>query len=547
MKIFKRLKKSTEDRSTYKVWGGILAGALLGFSFPPIPFPFFIFFAFIPFLLELEKRETLLSINKLTYMFGLITNIITLYWVGSWSKEADPFLMISGGVLIFFNPLLFFIPSTIYYYAKKVFNKNIALWLFPLFWVAYEYAYTITEFRFPWLTLGNSVAYFTSYIQIADIIGVHGLSLIILYTNIVLYLCYKNFRLNKKLNYKTLIAGFLLILIPIVYGASKIIIYKPYEKKVKVGLIQPNLNPWDKWKAGSVQTQLNMYFDLSKKAINEGAELLFYPETALPIYLLDGQHYRFVKQIMDFTDSNNVTIFTGMPHLIYYYGKENFPKNSKPTLNKDVSYTSFNSVLKFSPHYNKIDYYGKIMLVPFGEKVPYAEDIPFIGDLIKWEVGISSWNVGKDTVVFKTPLANNNDSVSVGTVVCIESIYSQFVSSFVKKGAEFIAVVTNDSWYGNSSGPYQHKSIGIIRAVENRRYVVRAANGGISCIINPLGETLKKSSMYTQDVIVGEIGLSKEITFYTKYPNIIIAISIFVSLMVIVIFISLKLKKLLKI
>ncbi len=547
MKIFKRLKISTEDRSTYKVWGGILAGALLGFSFPPIPFPFFIFFAFIPFLLELEKRETLLSINKLTYMFGLITNIITLYWVGSWSKEADPFLMISGGVLIFFNPLLFFIPSTIYYYAKKVFNKNIALLLFPLFWVAYEYAYTITEFRFPWLTLGNSVAYFTSYIQIADIIGVHGLSLIILYTNIVLYLCYKSFNVNKKLNYKTLVAGSLLILIPVGYGASKIITYKPCEKKVKVGLIQPNLNPWDKWKAGSVQTQLNMYFDLSKKATKEGAELLFYPETALPIYLLDGQHYKFVKQIMDFTDSNNVTIFTGMPHLIYFYGKDNFPKNSKPTLNKDVSYTSFNSVLKFSPHYNKIDYYGKIMLVPFGEKVPYAEDIPFIGDLIKWEVGISSWNVGKDTVVFKTPLANKNDSVSVGTVVCIESIYSQFVSSFVKKGAEFIAVVTNDSWYGNSSGPYQHKSISLIRAVENRRYVVRAANGGISCIINSLGETLKKSSMYTQDVIVGEIGLSKELTFYTKYPNIIIAISIFVSLMVIVMFISLKLKKLLKI
>jgi len=189
------------------------------------------------------------------------------------------------------------------------------------------------------------------------------------------------------------------------------------------------------------------------------------------------------------------------------------------------------------------------MLVPFGEKVPLIEYIPALDRLFKWEVGISSWNVGEDTVVFNADISEKgiNDSVKVGAVICIESIYSQFISSFVKKGAQFIAVVTNDSWYGNSSGPYQHHSISLLRAVENRRYVVRAANGGISTIINPLGQAEINSKMFTQDVITGEIGLLNNVTFYTKFPNLITGISVFISLLVMAISFLLKLKNLLKI
>eukprot|EP00825_Cyclidium_porcatum_P012017 TRINITY_DN16240_c0_g1_i2.p1 TRINITY_DN16240_c0_g1~~TRINITY_DN16240_c0_g1_i2.p1 ORF type:complete len:305 (+),score=4.98 TRINITY_DN16240_c0_g1_i2:174-1088(+) len=275
--------------------------------------------------------------------------------------------------------------------------------LYPLFWVAYEYAYTLTEFRFPWLTLGNSLAYFTSFIQMADCIGVYGLSLSVLYINIILYFVFKEYQIKKTLNKKLVITAAILIIVPLIYGFYKIASYKEPVKTIKVGLIQPNLNPWDKWEAGSTQTQLNLYFDLSQKAVNKGAEYLFFPETALPVYLLDGQHYRFVSQIHRFCDSNNVAILTGMPNIFYHFGKSNFPKNSKPTLNPDISYTSYNSVLLFKPFDRRIDYYGKIMLVPFGEKVPLVEYIPFLGDLIKWEVGISSWNVGTDTVVFKVP------------------------------------------------------------------------------------------------------------------------------------------------
>ena len=136
-------------------------------------------------------------------------------------------------------------------------------------------------------------------------------------------------------------------------------------------------------------------------------------------------------------------------------------------------------------------------------------------------VGLSGWNIGKDTTVFSLPIKIqpaqiNIDTIKIGGLVCYESIYPTLVSEFVKHGADFIAVVTNDSWYGNLSGPYQHKEFGALRAVENRKTIVRAANGGISCIINPLGKTEVQTKMFTKSYIVGDVVLDETETFFTR-------------------------------
>ncbi len=138
-----------------------------------------------------------------------------------------------------------------------------------------------------------------------------------------------------------------------------------------------------------------------------------------------------------------------------------------------------------------------------------------MGDIFKWGVGITGWNIGKDTTVFKI-YKDGIDTIKVGGLVCYESVDPVFVSAFVQKGAEIITVVTNDSWYGKSSGPYQHKDFGILRAVENRRSVVRCANGGISCIINAKGEILSETELYTKTTLVGEVPLQDEKTFFTE-------------------------------
>ncbi len=452
--------------------------------------------------------------------------------------------MISGGALLFFNPALYLIPSSLYYLAKKFISKKAALFLFPIFWTAFEFLYSVTEARFPWLTLGNSLPYFSTYIQIADIIGVYGLSLLILYSNVFLYLTFFQYKKSTKINYSFALIFLSILIVPIIYGIFKINDFKESDEKVKVGLIQPNLNPWNKWEEGNLDWQIDLYFDLSRQAIDEGAELLIWPETALPVYLLSSGYSKQKIRIENFVDSSGITLLTGMPDA-NFFSKEEAPSDAKESTVSDYLYTSYNSILVFSPSNSPVQKYGKIKLVPFGERVPFVDQIPFMGDLIKWNVGISSWNVGRDTTIFKVKLNSLEDSLNLSGVICIESIYPDFVAQFVKKKSRLIAVVTNDSWYGNSSGPYQHKAMSVLRAVENRRTVVRAANGGISAIINPLGQTLEQTEMFERGALVGEARLYSGLTFFSKYPLLIPYIIVLISLFCVLYFLFVQLKILL--
>ncbi len=530
--IFK-ITLTPEDRKDRKneLLLGLLAGVLLGLSFPPIPLWFLSFLGFVPFFFILEKREGLGAINRFTYFTMFFFNLITLYWVGSWTKDADPFLMISGSVLMFFNPLLFLIPSTFYHLARKSFSKNIALLGFPFFWVSYEYLYSITDFRFPWLILGNSQSYNLIFAQIADLIGAHGLSFLIILINISVYQIIKEFRLSKKISSKYSAILILLVVLPYLYGNYRINTFSLSGSKLNIGVVQPNFNPTKKWEAGNLNDQLEIYLTLSENTITDKADLIIWPESALPVYLLSSNYPDEVKKIHNFVDENNILLLTGMPH-IKFFKEDEAPKNAKRTSSGNYLYTSFNSVLFFQPNVKDVEFYGKIKLVPFGEKVPLVEYIPFLGDLLRWNVGISSWNDGEDTVVFKTKFKELADSVKPAGVICIESIYPDFVAQFVDKGANLLTVVTNDSWYGNSSGPYQHKEISVLRAIENRRFLVRSANGGISCIIDPFGNTLIETEMFTKDTFVGEVTLINEKTFYTQNPLVIPYMSLAFSLWV---------------
>ena len=537
-KSYKTPLEKKEDRK--ELLYGLLSGILLGASFPPSPVPYLIFIALPFYLAVITKNKNLGQINRFTYFTALIFNIITLYWVGSWTADADKFLMIAGSVLIFFNPLLFLIPSTLYYLVKKYIHKNLALFLLPWFWLFYEYIYSITDFKFPWLSLSNALPKFTEYIQIADIIGSYGLTVLIVYANVFAYLSLRNFKRRKKIG--IVYAGLFLIvlLLPTVYGINKLNNSSPVNNKIKVGLVQPNLNPNKKWETGNLDEQIDMYLKLSDKAQKQGAKIVIWPETALPVYLMTNRYKKESLRIQNYVDTSNILLITGMPHVKYYDNKNVAPEDAKPIKGSSKLYTSYNSILYFSPG-KEVKQYGKIELVPFGEKVPLVDLLPFLGKWIKWNVGISSWNTGKEKVIYHY----NKDSlnINIGGVICIESIYPSFIASFVEKGAEFIAVVTNDSWYGNSSGPYQHKEISVLRAVENRHTLVRAANGGISCIISPLGKTLSETKMFTKSVLVGYVELNKQLTFFTKYPLLFPYIAIGISLLSLLISLALKFKK----
>ncbi|NUM61969.1 MAG: apolipoprotein N-acyltransferase [Ignavibacteriaceae bacterium] len=500
----------------------ILSGIILGISFPPFPFPFtlLIFVGLIPYFIVIKRRTTLASISSATFLFSLVFSLITIYWVGSWSSEADPYLMLAGVALLLVYPCVMLIPSTLFYLTRKVFPKFDAIWFFPLFWVTLEYLLTQTDLRFPWLLLGHGLAKFNLFIQGADIVGTNGLSLIAAYLNVLLFKSFFEKNSERKFRLKPLLIAVFIFLCMIIYGIYKTSTFRISERKVRIGIVQPNLNPWDKWSTGNLSDLLNMYLTLSQKCVDEGAEVILWPETALPVYAFGGTYPMVENSIYNFLDTNHVSLLTGMPDIIYDLNQNNIPEDSKYSGPGNYYYRTYNAVLGLNPGSRNIQRYGKMKLVPLGERVPFVDQFAFLGDLLKWGVGITGWNIGKDTTVFK--IKNEKiDTIKVGGLVCYESVDPVFVTAFVQKGAELITVVTNDSWYGKSSGPYQHKDFAMLRAVENRRSVVRCANGGVSCIINAKGKILAETEMFEKTTLVGEVPLQDEKTFYSENPLIV--------------------------
>lgn len=550
MKLFKRIKhnltpeelrKGRKDRLML-----ILSGVLCGLSFSPFPVPFqlLLLFGLTPLLTVIEKKKTLLEINRAVYLFAFVFSLITLYWVGSWQANADPFLMVSGVLLAFVNPVFFLIPATLYFYSRKIISEKFALYLLPVFWVTYEYLYMATEAAFPWLTLGNGLAKFTVMIQLADVIGAVGLSLLIVLINVLLYKAFKYYDNNKPSSYLNYFCALFIISVWVGYGISKVLNYSPPAKKIKIGIVQPNLDPWDKWSGSNLFATLNLYTTLTDQAVNKKADVVFWPETALPVYLLSGNYSSVVDSIYSYIHRRNIFLLTGMPHFILYNGKDNHPADAKYSRANDYYYSTYNAVMLFSPYSPEIPFYGKAKLVPFGERVPFASSLPFLADLVKWGVGISGWNVGRDTTIFTVKAGGTTAKIS--GLICYESIFPYFIDRFVQKGAELFVVVTNDSWYGNSSGPRQHYDFSALRAVEYRRTVVHAANGGISGIIDPLGKSVIHSNMFEQSVLTGEAPLNNDMTVFAKFPMVIPslcgAFSIWIAGMYLLMYLKRKLK-----
>ncbi len=528
MKLFNRKNKielSAEEKKIRKRerYLLILSGLMFGISFTPFPFPFtlFLFIAFVPFFFVVTKRQSLADVNKASYLTFFAMSITTIYWVGSWQSKADPFLMLSGVVLVFFLPCVMLINSSLYFLSRKVFKKDLSLYFFPMFWVTGEYILTLTDLKFPWLTIGHGLTKFTSFIQIADVVGAFGLSFIVLWINIFIFKGLKHFIDKSSSGLLNISAAAGIFVLIIIYGFIKISSSDEIEKKIKVGIIQPNIDPWNKWELGGLGQILDNYFELSQKCIDQGAKLIIWPETALPVYLLSGGYEKEVDTIYSFLNANKVSLLTGMPDFRIFGADP--PKSAKYSEIGKYFYGTYNSILLLQDDSYEVQRYGKIHLVPLGEHTPFVDQLPFLGDLLKWGVGISGWNIGQDTTVFN--FYDNGDTIKIGGLVCYESVFPAFPNNFVERGAEFLTVVTNDSWYGKLSGPYQHKEFADLRAVENRRAVVRCANGGISCLINKFGVTEVETEMFTRTYLVVDVPLNDQITFYTKYPLIIPVLS----------------------
>jgi apolipoprotein N-acyltransferase len=506
------------------------AGVLLGLSFPlpwawvsALPLDYLACIAFVPFLLVLDRLNSYWQSTRYAYLTFFVFNAVTLYWVGGFTHGQDMYLMLSGAALVVAHPLFFLIPTFAYCFVKKHLGTATALVFLPFIWVGFEWLHSLGQIGFPWLTLGNSQTYAIDRIQFISFTGVYGISFWILVLNAIVYFAYLKFaRLEWKLiSRQSLFAGvalLALLIIPEIHGRFVLSSNDSHGRSgvVRVGMIQPNTDPWKKWEINP-ENELRNYLQMTTDLAAEGPQLVIWPETAIPFRILLGKYSASYHRVKQRIDSLGFALLTGYPET-FFYQAASAPPGSRPIEGTKMYYDDFNAIMLLQPKVDSIQKYSKMKLVPFAERVPYAERLSFLVDAVKWNVGISGWGIGKDTTVFF--LKKDGTNIRFSGMVCYESIYPDLVSAFVRKGAQFLVIITNDSWWGNTSGVYQHLEYATLRAIENHRAIARCANGGISCFIDRYGRISEARDLYTQAILVGDVQLSDVQTFYSRHGDV---------------------------
>lgn len=528
-----------------------LSGIMLGVSYPPFPTGVFAAFAFIPLFIVFEEIDTAGKAFRTSYVAFFVVNVLTLWWVGGFTHARDAYMMAAGLALIFAHPMFMTVPMVAMTFVRKYTNYNIATLVFPFLWVTFEYLHSITQIAFPWLLLGNTQTYDVPAIQFASFTGVYGISFWLLWMNVSGFYLYKKLSTQawKTFSWQSIIAAFgivILYMTPRIYGNSilneitsfpapagndSVTVFDTTGSdtgiplSVRVGVVQPNIDPFEKWqthaeKQLAVLEQMTREFPWGKQSLpwRSEVDLVIWPETALPFFLFAPQNYHVFERVRALVDSLDVGLLTGIPDFIYYTDPTAAPRSSRVVKETGQRYDYFNSSMLLQPDVAEIQKYAKMILVPFSERVPYAEVFTFLR-VLEWDFGLGGWQIGSDTTVFLLRLKSGG-KVRFSNLICYESIYPGFVAEFVRRGAQFLTIITNDSWWGNTFGPYQHQQFAVLRAVENRRAIARCANGGISCFIDPYGRVELSAGMYRKTNLIGEILSSSELTFYSKHGDI---------------------------
>ncbi|MFW5702226.1 MAG: apolipoprotein N-acyltransferase, partial [Bacteroidota bacterium] len=447
--------------------------------------------------------------------------------------------MASGVALALVHPVFFLVPMVIFRIIRSRFGRTAALWMFPAIWTSFEWVHSLGDLSYPWLTLGYTQIYNTYWIQIADSGGVWLASFIIVTINVIFLNLIFRFRDQTKRRtgrarfarppgmIRSFFVVGLLLVIPMIYGFVRIEQFNHEElvhrnETMKFGIIQPTIDPWQKWKESVMgQIRIHQHIQDSLRQAYGPIDCAIWSETAIPFVSTNFNAEHDFSFLQRWVDSSGVSLLTGMSD--YYFYEEGETRSPMAHfINGDTSraYLAYNAAVLINPgrrNPDQVEIHRKMRLTPFSERLPYAEIFFFARSWFEWNVGISSWGKGK----IQQPLNiyTNGDSVKIGPIICIESIYPRFVAEFTEKGARVLSVITNDAWYNYTVGPEQHYLIAAMRAIENRRYILRCANSGISGVITPKGNSLIRARQYDRVGIAAEVPLMDYKTLYVQYGD----------------------------
>lgn len=478
----------------------LLTAVGLIFSLPPFPTGFIAAVALVPFFFFIRFRKSGEAFRA-GYLVGLVWAAGTLYWIG-WAT------------VIGLIGALIYIPISFALYAlfQAFLYKRWGEWSFaavPFVWTGIEILFSWGEMGFPWNSLAHTQTYTPVLIQYASITGMFGVVFWICLLNVLFYQL-----LRKAWPWKRtfgLIAAILsLIVIPWIHGSVCVPKQTGSEGELKISLVQGNIDPYKKWSASYIDSSFTVYDRLTRVAFNDNPDMIVWPETAAPSPLRFRIHrLRWMKARVD---RMGIPILTGAPDYI----REN---------NRDPRIKTFNTAFLIRPDNWRLDSYAKMKLVPFGERVPLVGRFPFLYDLArKTDLDVGGFSPGDSIVVFEILPGSGTSKVRFSVIICYESIFPYLVRSFVEGGAQFLVVITNDGWFGNTSGPRQHAQIAVYRAIENRVWIARCANTGISEFIDPYGRIHSRTPFNREAVLTKSIALRKEDPYFVRHGTLFLTI-----------------------
>ncbi len=464
----------------------LISAVLYAFAFPKFHFALTAFFFLIPLLYLIDKKTD--KSFLVFFSFAFTSNIIILYWIADvMVKYGGTSLLLGILALIFLSAFLAVFTGFAGILIKKSLSKQITLLLIPAIWISKDIILEYIFNGFPWCFVGYSQHKNLFFIQIAELGGIYFISFIILFINLLFYFYF----IKKKQIYLIVIFSTFLT----IYGSGYWLIKSLHRdineiKYSKCGVIQPNAKN-ETYSEGeknifkkSNDEILQNLFTTSKGLSDRDAQFIIWPEYTLSIYPLQNKHY--LSKFYKFA-KNNVSIIAGFTDF----------KNSDEI---------YNSAILFKK--GSIDKYDKVHLVPFGEYVLFKDLLFFIEKITKQ---IGEFTPGKNIKNIQY------DNHLISTPICYEIIFPTLVRNFISKGGELLITLSNDSWYGTSAAPYQLLAMAIFRSIENRRYNIRATSNGISALISPTGEIIKKIDLNKKDTFIAKFKYINKKTIFTKF------------------------------
>lgn len=517
----------------------LISAMLLSISWPTYGIPFFIFFALVPLLMmeheiskfsEIKNKGSL--VFGLSYICFLIWNIVTTGWLYGSKNPDGTHSLFAVAVPVILNSLFYSFIFQLYHWYKNAQGTYWGLTFFVAIWMCFEKFHLSWELTWPWLNLGNVFADYPKIIQWYDTLGATGGSFWILLINVYAFYTLRIWEAGRKRK-SLIINSAVLVMAIAVPMLISLVKYNNFDEKpigsVNVLMLQPELDPYTEKYSKDSLTILNDLLTLAET--NSKGQIDYYigPETSIPGFGSISENgfgqSMLLNTVKGFLAKHQKSVFATGISSHRFYANENEKSETAYQTSQGIYVDSYNSAVQIIPN-QKVEVYHKGKLVPGVEIFPYINVLkPLLGDaMLNLGGTTASLGIDKERIAFTNPY----NPGKLAPIICYESIYGEFVTDYVKKGANFLAIMTNDSWWGVTQGHQQLMAYARLRAIETRREIARSANSGISAHINARGDILADTLYGDKTTLFAKINLYDGMTFYSRAGDLLSRISVFV-------------------